>query len=70
MTTNRKVMSYKPRVKTRGSWQIKKGTKINYRGLIYTAVYVSKRKIMLDDGQILDPKHDQFKIIREDAATC
>lgn len=50
--------------------QIKKGTKINYRGLVYTAVYVSKRKIMLDDGQILDPKRDQFKIVREDASVC
>lgn len=50
--------------------EIKKGTKINYRGLIYTAVYVSKRKIMLDDGQILDPKRDQFKIIGKDVAAC
>lgn len=50
--------------------EIKKGTKINYRGLVYTVVYVSKRKIMLDDGQILNPKRDQFKIVREDTATC
>lgn len=50
--------------------EIKKGIKINYRGFVYTVIYVSKRKIMLDDGQILDPKRDQFKIIGKDAATC
>lgn len=44
--------------------KITKGCKINYQNLIYTVVFVGKHKIMLDDGQIIDPIHDQFEIIK------